>query len=162
VGTIFITAFLSVVRCLGGVIIAVSTDRVRGYRSQQCAGAEFTARLNVRDLVMTARLNSLALQEDPDPPGQSPACSGAVHLLCEHADCENVVSPLGGPFSWYTDQVNDGSKQYQTYMTKELPPLINAEHRRIGVGGIAVDRLRALPVTCEIAVNLFGAAADSL
>ena len=37
----------------------------------------------------------------------------------------NVVSPLGGTFSWFTDWVGDGSKQYQTYMTKELPPLIN-------------------------------------
>ena len=37
----------------------------------------------------------------------------------------NVVSPLGGQFSWYTNWVNDGSKQYQTYMTQELPPLIN-------------------------------------
>ena len=33
----------------------------------------------------------------------------------------NVVSPLGGQFSWFTDWVGDGSKQYQTYMTKELP-----------------------------------------
>ncbi len=30
----------------------------------------------------------------------------------------NVVSPLGGQFSWYTDWVGDGSKQYQTYMTQ--------------------------------------------
>lgn len=52
----------------------------------------------------------------------------------------NVVSPLGGPFSWYTDWVNDGSKQYQTYMTKELPPLINAQYRTNGknaVGGLS-------------------------
>jgi S-formylglutathione hydrolase FrmB len=52
----------------------------------------------------------------------------------------NVVSPLGGPFSWYTDWVNDGSKQYQTYMTKELPPLINAQYKANGrnaVGGLS-------------------------
>ena len=60
----------------------------------------------------------------------------------------NVVSPLGGQFSWYTNWVNDGSKQYQTYMTQELPPLINAEYETNGknavgglssTGGTAVD-----------------------
>ncbi|OBF35949.1 hypothetical protein A5724_15105 [Mycobacterium sp. ACS1612] len=60
----------------------------------------------------------------------------------------NVVSPLGGAFSWYTDWVNDGSKQYQTYMTKELPPLINKQYNANGrnavgglssTGGTAVD-----------------------
>ncbi len=60
----------------------------------------------------------------------------------------NVVSPLGGAFSWYTDWVNDGSKQYQTYMTKELPPLINKQYNTNGknavgglssTGGTAVD-----------------------
>lgn len=60
----------------------------------------------------------------------------------------NVVSPLGGQFSWYTDWVNDPSKQYQTYMTRELPPLINAAYNANGVnavgglsstGGTAID-----------------------
>lgn len=60
----------------------------------------------------------------------------------------NVVSPLGGEFSWFTDWVNDGSKQYQTYMTRELPPLINAQYHANGrnavgglssTGGTAVD-----------------------
>jgi diacylglycerol O-acyltransferase / trehalose O-mycolyltransferase len=60
----------------------------------------------------------------------------------------NVVSPLGGEFSWYTDWVGDGSKQYQTYMTRELPPLINAQYHTNGrnavgglssTGGTAVD-----------------------
>jgi diacylglycerol O-acyltransferase / trehalose O-mycolyltransferase len=60
----------------------------------------------------------------------------------------NVVSPLGGPFSWYTDWVADGSKQYQTYMTRELPPLINKQYNTNGrnavgglssTGGTAVD-----------------------
>ena len=60
----------------------------------------------------------------------------------------NVVSPLGGQFSWYTDWVNDRSKQYQTYMTRELPPLINAQYKTNGknavgglssTGGTAVD-----------------------
>lgn len=52
----------------------------------------------------------------------------------------NVVSPLGGQFSWYTDWINDPSKQYQTYMTRELPPLINAAYNASGrnaVGGLS-------------------------
>lgn len=60
----------------------------------------------------------------------------------------NVVSPLGGQFSWYTDWINDSSKQYQTYMTRELPPLINSAYNANGVnavgglsstGGTAID-----------------------
>jgi len=60
----------------------------------------------------------------------------------------NIVSPLGGQFSWYTDWINDPSKQYQTYMTRELPPLINAAYNTNGVnavgglsstGGTAID-----------------------
>ena len=60
----------------------------------------------------------------------------------------NVVSPLGGQFSWYTDWVNDASKQYQTYMTRELPPAINSAYKTNGVnavgglsstGGTAID-----------------------
>jgi diacylglycerol O-acyltransferase / trehalose O-mycolyltransferase len=52
----------------------------------------------------------------------------------------DIVSPLGGQFSWFTDWVADGSKQYQTYMTKELPPLINKELKNNGrnaVGGLS-------------------------
>lgn len=51
-----------------------------------------------------------------------------------------VVSPLGGQFSWYTDWINDPSKQYQTYMTRELPPVINAAYNGTGrsaVGGLS-------------------------
>src|SRR5262249_14802174 len=60
----------------------------------------------------------------------------------------NVVSPLGGQFSWFTNWVADASKQYQTYMTQELPPLINKEYKTNGrnavgglssTGGTAVD-----------------------
>ncbi|MFI5505990.1 alpha/beta hydrolase [Mycobacterium sp. NPDC051804] len=60
----------------------------------------------------------------------------------------NVVSPLGGAFSWYTNWVADASKQYQTYMTSELPLLIDAEYNTNGVnavgglsstGGTAID-----------------------
>ena len=41
---------------------------------------------------------------------------------------------------WYTDWINDSSKQYQTYTTRELPPLINAEYKANGknaVGGLS-------------------------
>ncbi|MCV7191972.1 alpha/beta hydrolase [Mycolicibacterium brumae] len=60
----------------------------------------------------------------------------------------NVVSPLGGQFSWWTNWVNDASRQYQTYMTAELPPLIDAQYNTNGrnavgglssTGGTAVD-----------------------
>ena len=60
----------------------------------------------------------------------------------------NVVSPLGGQFSWFTDWVGDASKQYQTYMTKELPPVLNKQYNTNGknavgglssTGGTAVD-----------------------
>jgi diacylglycerol O-acyltransferase / trehalose O-mycolyltransferase len=66
----------------------------------------------------------------------------------------NVVSPLGGPFSWYTNWVNDASKQYQTYMTQELPPLINAQYKTNGrnavgglssTGGTAIDYAIQVP-----------------
>lgn len=52
----------------------------------------------------------------------------------------NVVSPLGGQFSWWTNWVTDPGKQYQTYMTRELPPLIDAEYDANGrnaVGGLS-------------------------
>ena len=66
----------------------------------------------------------------------------------------NVVSPLGGAFSWYTNWVNDPAKQYQTYMTQELPPLINAQYNTNGnnavaglssTGGTAVDYAVQVP-----------------
>ena len=60
----------------------------------------------------------------------------------------NVVSPLGGQFSWWTNWQNDPGKQYQTYMTSELPPVINKTYQTNGVnavgglsstGGTAID-----------------------
>ena len=60
----------------------------------------------------------------------------------------NVVSPLGGQFSWWTNWIADPAKQYQTYMTQELPPLINQQYGANGknavgglssTGGTAVD-----------------------
>ena len=60
----------------------------------------------------------------------------------------NVVAPLGGQFSWWTNWVKDPTKQYQTYMTSELPPVINSTYQTNGVnavgglsstGGTAID-----------------------
>ncbi len=68
----------------------------------------------------------------------------------------NVVSPLGGQFSWFTDWINDHSKQYQTYMTQELPAVINAQYNTNGrnavgglssTGGTAVDYAIQAPGT---------------
>ncbi|MDJ0114615.1 alpha/beta hydrolase-fold protein, partial [Rhodococcus erythropolis] len=43
----------------------------------------------------------------------------------------NVVTPLEGAFSYYTDWVNDdpslGRQKWQTFLTQELPPVIDAE-----------------------------------
>jgi len=72
----------------------------------------------------------------------------------------NVVSPLGGAFSWWTDWVADGSKQYQTYMTRELPPLINAQYKTNGrnaVGGLSSTGGTAIDYAIQ-APGLFKAA----
>ncbi|HTI77327.1 MAG TPA: alpha/beta hydrolase family protein [Mycobacterium sp.] len=91
--------------------------------------------------------------DDLDPGGQIPPGGKAWFGMTDIPGFfgnknVNVVSPLGGAFSWYTDWVADGSKQYQTYMTKELPPLINKQYNTNGrnavgglssTGGTAVD-----------------------
>lgn len=78
--------------------------------------------------------------DGPRPPGTK-SWFGMTDIQGFFADKNvNVVSPLGGAFSWYTNWVNDGSKQYQTYMTQELPPLINAQYKANGrnaVGGLS-------------------------
>ncbi|ORX01096.1 alpha/beta hydrolase [Mycolicibacillus trivialis] len=77
----------------------------------------------------------------------------------------NVVSPLGGQFSWYTDWVNDPSKQYQTYMTQELPPLIDAQYNTNGrnavgglssTGGTALDYAVQAPGRYQAAASYSG------
>ncbi|MFD4181387.1 alpha/beta hydrolase [Rhodococcus sp. NPDC058514] len=53
----------------------------------------------------------------------------------------NVVTPVGGAFSYYTDWQKDdpklGRNKWTTFMTKELPPLIDAEFKANGVNSIA-------------------------
>lgn len=52
-----------------------------------------------------------------------------------------VVSPIGGAYSYYTDWVHTdpvlGVLKWQTFLTKELPPLINAHYNTTGVNAIA-------------------------
>lgn len=56
-----------------------------------------------------------------------------------------VVTPIGGAFSYYTDWQRDdpvlGRNKWQTFLTRELPPLINAKFHTTGVnalGGISM------------------------
>ncbi|MGB3697050.1 MAG: alpha/beta hydrolase family protein [Gordonia sp. (in: high G+C Gram-positive bacteria)] len=53
----------------------------------------------------------------------------------------NVVTPLKGIFSYYTDWENDdevlGKQKWQTFLTKELPPLLDKEFKTTGKNGIA-------------------------
>ncbi|UFS95982.1 alpha/beta hydrolase [Nocardia huaxiensis] len=53
----------------------------------------------------------------------------------------NVVVPVGGKFSYYTDWQRDdpklGRNQWATFLTEELPPVIDAELKTSGVNAIA-------------------------
>ncbi|MFH5207381.1 alpha/beta hydrolase [Antrihabitans sp. NCIMB 15449] len=53
----------------------------------------------------------------------------------------NVVSPIGGPFSYYTDWRNDdpllGRNKWKTFLTAELPPLIDEHFDTNGKNAIA-------------------------
>ncbi|MGW4241919.1 alpha/beta hydrolase [Nocardia sp. NPDC004722] len=53
----------------------------------------------------------------------------------------NVVSPVGGKFSYYTDWERDDPKlgrvKWQTFLTSELPPIIDAVLHTSGVNAIA-------------------------
>ena len=74
----------------------------------------------------------------------------------------NVVSPLGGQFSWWTDWIADGSKLYQTYMTRELIPLINSTYKTNGrnaVGGLSSTGGTAIDYAVQ-APGLFQAVAS--
>ena len=65
----------------------------------------------------------------------------------------NVVMPLGGAYSLYTDWNADdpilGINKWNTYMTTELPPLIDAEFHGTGrdaIGGISSTAGAALDI----------------
>ncbi|MFI6431478.1 alpha/beta hydrolase [Rhodococcus oryzae] len=53
----------------------------------------------------------------------------------------NVVTPVGGAFSYYTDWQKDdpklGRNKWTTFLTKELPPLIDSEFKANGVNSMA-------------------------
>ncbi|MFT3716071.1 MAG: alpha/beta hydrolase family protein [Gordonia sp. (in: high G+C Gram-positive bacteria)] len=53
----------------------------------------------------------------------------------------NVVTPIGGAFSYYTDWQKDdpvlGRNKWQTFLTQELPPLLNAHLQTTGKNAIA-------------------------
>ncbi|WP_431839257.1 alpha/beta hydrolase [Gordonia hongkongensis] len=52
-----------------------------------------------------------------------------------------VVTPIGGAYSYYTDWQRDdpalGRNKWQTFLTKELPPLVSDEFDTTGVNAIA-------------------------
>ena len=53
----------------------------------------------------------------------------------------NVVTPIGGAFSYYTDWQRDdpvlGRNKWQTFLTRELPPLLNRELNTTGANAVA-------------------------
>jgi S-formylglutathione hydrolase FrmB len=53
----------------------------------------------------------------------------------------NLILPIGGMFSYYTDWIKDdpilGCNKWKTYLTEELPPLIDAALETNGVNAIA-------------------------
>ncbi|WP_027501234.1 alpha/beta hydrolase [Rhodococcus sp. UNC363MFTsu5.1] len=65
----------------------------------------------------------------------------------------NVVTPVGGAFSYYTDWQKDdpklGKNKWTTFLTKELPPLIDSEFKTNGVNSMA-----AISMTGTSVLNL--------
>ena len=68
----------------------------------------------------------------------------------------NVVSPIGGPYSYYTDWIADdpalGRNKWQTYLTKELPPVIDRElgaNGRNAIGGLSMSGGSALDLAIQ-------------
>ncbi|GAC57867.1 putative mycolyltransferase [Gordonia hirsuta DSM 44140 = NBRC 16056] len=53
----------------------------------------------------------------------------------------NVVTPIGGAFSYYTDWEHDdptlGRNKWQTFLTEELPPLLDESLKTTGANAIA-------------------------
>ncbi|MGC0365563.1 diacylglycerol O-acyltransferase/trehalose O-mycolyltransferase [Rhodococcus sp. 27YEA15] len=65
----------------------------------------------------------------------------------------NVVTPLEGAFSYYTDWINDdpalGRQKWQTFLTKELPPIIDKQF-----GTDKVQSIAAISMTATSVLNL--------
>lgn len=67
-----------------------------------------------------------------------------------------VVTPVGGSSSYYTDWIRDdpllGRNKWQTFLTKELPPLINNQFRTTGrnaIGGISMSGTSVLDLAIQ-------------
>ncbi len=86
----------------------------------------------------------------------------------------NVVSPIGGKSSYYTDWIADdpalGRNKWQTYLTQELPPLMNRELNSNGLnaigglsmsGGAAIDLAIQAPGLYKAAGSYSGCPATS-
>ncbi|QXW04485.1 MULTISPECIES: alpha/beta hydrolase [Rhodococcus] len=62
----------------------------------------------------------------------------------------NVVTPIEGAFSYYTDWVNEdpalGVQKWQTFLTQELPPVIDAEFNTNKVQSISAISMTATSV----------------
>jgi diacylglycerol O-acyltransferase / trehalose O-mycolyltransferase len=76
----------------------------------------------------------------------------------------NVVSPVGGQFSYYTDWLTDdpvlGRNKWQTYLTHELPPILDRElgaNGRNAIGGLSMSGGAALDLAIQ-APGLYRAA----
>ncbi|KAF0849293.1 S-formylglutathione hydrolase FrmB [Nocardia caishijiensis] len=71
----------------------------------------------------------------------------------------NVVTPAAGAFSYYTDWQRDdpelGRNKWQTFLTEELPPIIDATLHTTGVNAVA-----GLSMSATAALNLAIAAPD--
>ena len=80
----------------------------------------------------------------------------------------NVVSPRGGTYTYYTDWVNDdpaiGRAKWQTFLTEELPPVIDAALGTDGVQsimGISMSASSALDLAVQSGDLYSGVAAFS-
>jgi S-formylglutathione hydrolase FrmB len=81
----------------------------------------------------------------------------ATDIVSYFADKDvNVVSPRGGNYSYYADWIKDdpslGRNKWETFLTKELPPVIDAELGTNGVNsimGMSMSASSALFLTAE-------------
>ncbi len=71
----------------------------------------------------------------------------------------NVVTPIGGAFSYYTDWYADdpeiGRHRWTTFLTRELPPVIDA-----ALGATGVNAIAGVSMSATSALNLAIAAPD--
>ncbi|MFE5286814.1 alpha/beta hydrolase [Nocardia sp. NPDC056611] len=86
----------------------------------------------------------------------------------------NVVTPVGGEFSYYTDWQRDdpalGRNRWETFLTRELPPIIDATLHTSGVNAIAgvsmsatsaLDLVSAAPTVYSAVAAYSGCASTS-